>query len=339
MINIGLLFGEEFLKKSKRIESYDFIESFIAQKHVDWGTAPNTLVIVKAFEEKLEEMNDKEFAFLLTHSGYIPENYKADSSQETLYSKLTEALVLEWAKRIGFKDSVLPSQKASMEDVSIMDDRYVIVCDAKSFRLGRSQKAPNVKDVLKHSDIAKWLSSHHNHERLGGLITFPSQHDWTNGSDYYQYLTDTTSPTISLYYEQLAYLLLFKINKQLLIDLYANHSSVFPDKIDNKRKNREIYHQKLISNLFSCEGNKWDLFNTSAQKIISEMVFHTIHILDLHIENIKDSISKKYENINDIELLRNRVIESESQRATEQLSSQTDRISRFRTPARDYHEE
>ncbi|MCP5170117.1 MAG: HindIII family type II restriction endonuclease [Hahellaceae bacterium] len=82
---------------------------------------------------------------MIVHSGYIPESYEADSSAETLYSKLIETVVLEWSKRIGFKNSKLPTQKASMEDVSILDDHHVIVCDAKSFRLGRSQGAPNVK--------------------------------------------------------------------------------------------------------------------------------------------------------------------------------------------------
>lgn len=336
---ISSLFGEVFLNKAKRIESYNFIEKFISEEHLDWNTPPDTLSVVDKFLVRLARMGDQEFAFLLTHSGYIPETYKADSSQETLYSKLIETLILEWAKRIGFENSTLPRQKSSMEDISIIDDTYVIVCDSKSFRLGRSQAAPNVKDVLKHADIAKWLSAHHDHIRLGGLITFPSQHDWKKGSDYYQYLTDTESPTLSLYYEHLAYILLFQIDKSALINVYKSHANIFPTKISNKTENRQLYYEGLIENLFSCGSDKWHIFDISAQKIISEMVYHTIYDLNKHISHTKDSISEKYRSETDIELLRKYAIEAESRMATEQLSQQTTRISRFRTVAQDYHEE
>lgn len=333
------IFGEDFLKKQKRIESYNFIENFISEQHLDWNTPPATLDIVDSFLKSLGEMSDQEFAFLLTHSGYIPEIYKADSSQETLYSKLIETLILEWAKRIGFDNSTLPRQKSSMEDISIIDDEYVIVCDSKSFRLGRSQAAPNVKDVLKHADIAKWLSAHHDHIRLGGLIIFPSQHDWKRGSDYYQYLTDANSPTLSLYYEHLAYILLFKIDKSALINVYKNHAKIFPKKISNKTENRRLYYEGLIENLFSCGSDKWHIFDISAQKIVSEMVYHTIYSLNKHIVHTKDLISEKYKHETDIELLRKYVIEAESRIAIDQLSQQIDRINRFRTIAQDYHEE
>ena len=226
-----------------------------------------------------------------------------------------------------------------MEDVSIIDDTYVIVCDSKSFRLGRSQSAPNVKDVLKHGDIYKWLSAHQHHLRLGGLVTFPSQHDWKKGSDFYQYLTDKKSPTLSLYYEHLAYILLFKIDKNSLINVYKNHANIFPEKLICKSNNKQIYYERLVKSLFSCGSDQWDAFNISAQKIISEMVYHTIYGLNNHIESAKNSISEKYLSETDIELLRKYVIEAESRIATEQLSQQTSRISSFRTSAQDYHEE
>ena len=115
-----------------------------------------------------------------------------------------------------------------MEDVTITDSNCVIVCDTKSFRLGRSQAAPNVKDVLKHADIEKWLSAHNSLERLGGLVTFPSQHDWKKGSDFYQYTTDASLPTVALYYEHLSYFLIASIDKDTLIKTFRDYSSIFP---------------------------------------------------------------------------------------------------------------
>ena len=58
--------------------------------------------------------------------------------------------------------------KSGYEDVTIFLDNNAIVCDAKSFRLGRSQKAPNVKDFIKLQDIRHWLSRYD--KKIGGLL-------------------------------------------------------------------------------------------------------------------------------------------------------------------------
>ena len=38
-----------------------------------------------------------------------------------------------------------------------LNDKNIIVSDTKSFRLSRSQSAPNVKDTIKLADYEKWL--------------------------------------------------------------------------------------------------------------------------------------------------------------------------------------
>ena len=129
--------------------SFDFLENFIKENVKRWDVAPNTTIVESSFSKVIQKMDNNEFCLLLLHTGYIPEFYLPDSSQETLYSKLIESIVCEWAKRIGFKDSYLQTQKSNKEDVTIKDGYSVIVCDAKSFRLGRSQAAPNVKDTIK----------------------------------------------------------------------------------------------------------------------------------------------------------------------------------------------
>ena len=91
------------------------------------------------FQSKLQkEFSDDQLADLLIYSGYIPDLYDNDSSQETLFSKLVEVLVCEWARRMGFSSRFI-KQKASYEDVNITINGKVLVCDAKIFRLGRSQ--------------------------------------------------------------------------------------------------------------------------------------------------------------------------------------------------------
>jgi len=152
----------------------DVLETFINVKL----PTPDT---VKNFQKYLQDLSDEELAEILSVAGYIPDFYAPDGAEETLFSKLVEVLVGEWAKRIGFLESFLQTAKSSVEDVTIKDKEHVIVCDAKSFRLSRSQASPNVKDVIKEGDYRKWLGNHKDREKLGGLITFPSMHDnWSN---------------------------------------------------------------------------------------------------------------------------------------------------------------
>jgi hypothetical protein len=184
-------FGKDF-SEQQRIFYYDYIETYISDNVKDWSVPPETDKLATDFATVISKFAKEDFAFLLCHAGYIPEFYEHDSSQETLYSKLIEVLVCEWAKRVGFKDSYIQKQKASKEDVTIQTDNTVVVCDAKSYRLGRSQSAPNVKDTIKKADYEKWqdwwnVSEPHvkygKLNSIGGLITFPSLHRWKGSSD------------------------------------------------------------------------------------------------------------------------------------------------------------
>ncbi|MCZ2339556.1 MAG: HindIII family type II restriction endonuclease [Chitinophagales bacterium] len=338
MDNIARFFGEAYRDRNTRIASYSYIEDFIAIAHLDWSRSPPTPLIVKNFLEKISQLTLQDLAFLVVHSGYIPESYEADSSAETLYSKLIEAVVMEWAKRIGFSKSVLPTQKSSMEDVSILDDTNVIVCDAKSFRLGRSQAAPNVKDVLKHADIEKWLSAHPSKNRLGGLVVLPSQHDWKSGSDFYQYTTDKSSPTACLYYEHLAFFLISGMRSGNLIDVYESYPEIFPRKFTKIENNRAIYYKLVEEKLLSGQTDLWEQYLPTAKKIIAEKVYHCAHSLENLIGLLRKNIEEKYLNETDIEKLREKVIEAEFLQATQNLAKQRNRINTFRTVAKNYHE-
>lgn len=337
-MTISTQFGITFNNVKNRIESYDFLENFILINHPDFRIVPNTESLVESFLVQLKKLDDLEFAFLLVHSGFIPEQYPADSSPETLYSKLVEALVLEFAVRIGYTNSYLPTQKASMEDVTFIDKQNtVIVCDSKSFRLGRSQGAPNVKDVLKHADIQKWMDNHSDKNAIGGLVTMPSQHDWEKGSDFYSYTSDKDLPTLCLYYEHLAFLLLNAYTSEELNLLLKNYAQVFPAKLKDKKNNRHRYYSALESNLFKDNEDKWSTFNTIAQKIIQEKVFHCVNMLEKRIENTRLEITAEIEKVSDIQTLKKMAIDAQFKHATEDLKKQENRIYKFRDVSTGYY--
>ncbi|MCU0446451.1 MAG: HindIII family type II restriction endonuclease [Microscillaceae bacterium] len=226
-----LRFFDKDFSQTERIASYDYLENYISDTVNDWTTAPDTERIALDFAQKIGSLDKNDFAFLLCHAGYIPEFYEHDSSQETLYSKLIEILVCEWAKRVGFKDSSTQKQKASKEDITIQIDNTIIVCDAKSFRLGRSQAAPNVKDTIKKADYEKWQNSYLAEpnesygvfDTIGGLITFPSLHNWKGSSDAYLYATDKHKPIVIIFYEHLAFYYLQGYQQQNLIEILNNY--------------------------------------------------------------------------------------------------------------------
>ena len=92
----------------------------------------------------------------------------------------------------------------------------------------------------------------------------------------------------------------------------------------------------MEKNLFKGYEQQWLDFSKVASKVVSEKAFHCKHQLDIHIALIKQTIEKEYENVEDIEFLRKKVIEAEYLNATEDLHKQTERITRFRKLSKNY---
>lgn len=333
---ISKFFGESFHDKNERIRSYELLQQFITDigKYYPGKTEEH----VGDLRHIIGQYDNPKFSFLVCHTGYIPEEYSHDSSEETLYSKLVELIVQEWALRIGFDQSCLPSQKSSMEDITIQDSTCIIVSDAKSFRLGRSQPAPNVKDVLKHADISKWLSAHSGREHLGGLVAFPRQLDWKGGSDFYQYTTDKSLPTMCLHYEHMSFLCLLEDAKNRICSAFRQYADIFPAKRLKSERNRDYYYEIIEKNLFNGVLNEWEDFKKTAYLVSNERVYHTYHNLILSIQNTKKNIADGINAIDDISLLRSKLIHSESQRLTHNLDKQVKRIRDFRDMTDGYYE-
>lgn len=290
--------------------------------------------IAQGFMRKLrKEMDDQRFEHLLTISGFIPDLYPSDSSNETLFSKMVECLVAEWARRIGGQGEII-KQKASYEDVKITIDTKVIVCDAKSFRLGRSQAAPNAKDFLKLEDIRKWMKRYP--KSIGGLVTYPCKHEWTGKSDIYQYCSTLEAPTIMLPYKYLAYLLHYKesfaVNK--LIKLW-DFKRIFPCKLTKTMPggNKVPYWDKINTEII-------DITNTSPQTLkdymaqagllIADFVNKNVAFLQSERQGIVDRITEDVGRENNINILRVRLQEYMVQKETKEIDQTLARIAEFR---------
>lgn len=226
---------------------YDLLEGHVT---ISNRLKDSTEAAVSRLRNQIESMDNSIFSALIGCTGHIPDLYPPDSSPETLYSKFVELLVCEWARRVGFDKSYLQTTKSSVEDVVITDGKCLIVADAKAFRLGRSQAAPNVKDVIKQGDYQKWLAKHTYKEQLGGLVTYPSAFEWKRGSDVHQYLTDKKIPILMLYYDHLSYFIDLGINKEKVISYYKAHPILFPGTLGKETNNKEIYLAKMEDYFF-----------------------------------------------------------------------------------------
>lgn len=308
----------------QQINSFDYIENFIASKVSDWSSAPDTAAIEKEFSNNIQNMDDETFAFLLLHSGYIPESYLPDSSQETLYSKLIESLVCEWAKRVGFSDSYLQTQKSNKEDVTIKDDNNIIVCDAKSFRLGRSQAAPNVKDTIKKSAYSTWLEQYKTANKIGGIVTFPSLHDWQKGSEAYSYFTEGNPPIMLIFYEQMAYMLLKKIKATDIISFLNSYATTYPSPSKEKQK-----YWKGFNDYFFKNHTDYKPFMTEAKIIIKARVKHTVQKIQDYLNATLKEITEEIEQI-PIEQLKQEAIKAKYNVKCKKLEQQIENIRKFR---------
>jgi hypothetical protein len=321
-------FGAKFATYESRKESYNLIEEFISTRITDWSTAPDTDKMTDEFSQFIKGMDNEDFAFLVFHAGYIPEEYEHDSSQETLYSKLIEALVCEWAIRIGFTDSVLVKQKSSMEDVTIAGAEGVIVADAKSFRLGRSQSAPNVKDTIKQADYAKWQKAHitKNHTCLGGIITFPELHNWSKASDAYLYTSDKQAPILLMFYHVMAFCLIREdIDSASVAHVFEEFGNIFP----TTTKDASGYHASVNAVLFKDCPAELAEFIAFYDDNISEKVDENIKRIDLLISEKTKMVTDRISQVPDEEI-RARLITMETNHLTSELHRNLLNIKKFR---------
>lgn len=248
--------------------------------------------VTSDFLKKLEKISDKEFIDILITSGYIPDLYNKDSKEETLFTKLCEVLEVNWATRMGFEAKTV-TQKSSYEDVVIKINNKTIVSDTKSFRLGRSQTAPNVKDFVKPEDYSKW-AERHSGARLGGLVVYPQLHEWTKKSDAHAYCSDKKNPILMLPFHYLAYFLErkgdFDVNE---MEKLWDYNRIFP----KKASGRNDYWQRINKVILEITGDTEEHFKEflkSSETKIFEFVLTKIKYLEeqkeLKIKKIESEI-------------------------------------------------
>lgn len=103
-------------------------------------------------EKDLSTLTKKDISSLLFGAGIIPEIFDHDSSEEKLWSKMTDIILAKALSFSGISSTVLKA-RANSADVEGKTANYSIVGDAKAFRLSRTAK--NQKD-FKITSLDEW---------------------------------------------------------------------------------------------------------------------------------------------------------------------------------------
>lgn len=102
----------------------------------------------------VDDLNQDNFFAILEQIGIIPESINHDSSEEKLFSKVSDAILSRALREIGLDSRVLADRGDSADVIaqSRFHD-YSLVADAKAFRLSRTAK--NQKDFKVHA-LSTW---------------------------------------------------------------------------------------------------------------------------------------------------------------------------------------
>lgn len=292
--------------------------------------------VVIYVKENIKQLSDADFIEVLI-SCFIPDLYAGMGKREKLFTKLTELMVGEWWRRLGGFYN-LPTKKSGTEDVELIYDSISIVCDAKVFRLGRSQKAPNVKDFLKLASVKLWIDNlnsryHKNstaHSVIGGLVTYSSLHEWENDSEVYEECTNCMTPVIMLPYEVLALLLEHKnsfcISQFVQLWNYKSNNVV----ASRQKSNYWAYVANFICELINISSDEYDAEITRYHHRILSAVQEYRNIIEHSIDAMKKKILSDLNRYSDYNSLRAYVLNEIGRRDNAIAFDYLNNIDKFR---------
>lgn len=259
-----------------------------------------TDVLVEKAQEWFRTLNDQDVIELLM-TGFIPDTYEENREQEKIFTKLIEVLVGEIFSRIGF-DSTIVKTKSESEDLRIAAGEQAILVDTKTYRLGRSQVAPNVKDFVKLHTIDGWIhqfNASHNTKAIGGCIVYPSTHEWKRRSQVYKECSNAETPIVMLSYEILAFLLQakqsFSIEQFFSLWDYQSH---FPQIIQTRQQYWNVMFPRIADVMKIPQRTLEEELN-SLKQFYYLAVEEALTELNARVQSISNQIPQKIKNMNE----------------------------------------
>lgn len=114
-------------------------------------------------ENWINKLERKDFIEIVSEVGTIPEQIKASSTEEKMYSKASDIVLARCFRELGLSSKAVTARGNSADVVAESDYRYTLVADAKCFRMSRTAK--NQKD-FKVDSLSKWREDNNDYAVL-----------------------------------------------------------------------------------------------------------------------------------------------------------------------------
>ncbi len=184
-------------------------------------------------EKAFAKINRKTLSKNIIECGIIPEMFSAGSSEEKLWSKLSDIMLAAALSQLGIKTRVLGA-RGNAADVYGESKKYTIVADSKTFRLSRTAK--NQKD-FKIQALSSWRI-----ESSYALLVAPLSQFPTKSSQIYVQAINLNVTLLS--YTHLNFLLDFYKNENLK-PLWETGSTIKKLQPGNSHSDSKLYWQQI----------------------------------------------------------------------------------------------
>lgn len=238
--------------------NYIDLRSLIRENsNLDFAAASNNL------QNILFDISRTDILSLITEIGIIPEDIGHDSSEEKLYTKVSDILFAKALKEMNFEVTVL-RERSNCADIIAQSKyhNYSLIGDAKAFRLSRTAK--NAKD-FKVESMVHWREDND----FSVLVCPYFQYPKSNSQIYRSALNGN----VSLFSWEYLYIILSEnIRESENVDL------------------RELWNQSynIMQQTNMVDANKCFIQQQDAN--IGEIIGLTEELFSYHFNNIKDSI-------------------------------------------------
>ena len=232
--------------------------------------------ITQQMEKYIENLSKTAFIEIVEDIGTIPEQINASSTEEKLYSKISDVVLARCFVELGIKAKAVTERGNSADVIGESRHGYTLVADAKTFRLSRTAK--NQKD-FKISTLSKWRGKEHDYAILvAPYFQYPN----TNSQIYSSALADKVC---LLSWEHLLFLLNHNISESEVMSLEPIWNA--PQRIERESKIAFAdrmnclfpFINKMVCNRIGLDGEAFDLQLSSCKHNI--IVRSSKEILDL----------------------------------------------------------
>ena len=219
---------------------------------------------------------------IITAIGIIPEDIRHDSSEEKLYTKVSDIVLAKALQEMGYEVRVL-RERADCADIVAQSKfhEYSLVGDAKAFRLSRTAK--NAKD-FKVNSMVHWRGDCDYSVLACPYFQYPK-----SSSQIYK---DALDGNVSLFSWELLYILLkedVKETQDVCLKEIWNQSAIISATtvMDNAKENFLETQNKNIAEIINITEDKFKNYFTSVKTLLVERGEEEIHYYENEIERVK----------------------------------------------------